>query len=152
TGRARESSSNSSTAGREIIFRIAMRCTAQIKVPRVDLFFILKNDTEKSVWLHARDQLQRKFCHQGILRSKLRVEVASLSSEETSMKFTRCFAAGGFAALATGSLLLISCSTMEPTIVAPPEIPGATFVGNKVCYDCHTNIVRIFPASPHARV
>jgi predicted CXXCH cytochrome family protein len=33
-----------------------------------------------------------------------------------------------------------------------PEVPGAAFVGNRICYDCHTNIVRIFPSSPHARV
>jgi predicted CXXCH cytochrome family protein len=36
--------------------------------------------------------------------------------------------------------------------VAPPEIPGASYVGNKACLDCHTNITRSFPASPHARV
>ena len=61
-------------------------------------------------------------------------------------------AAGILSALAGASLIFISCATMEQTVVAPPDIPGATFVGNKVCYDCHTNIVRIFPASPHARV
>src|SRR5215471_3357256 len=48
--------------------------------------------------------------------------------------------------------LLSSCSTVSRTVVAPPEIPGATYVGNKACYDCHTNISRLFPASPHARV
>jgi predicted CXXCH cytochrome family protein len=36
-------------------------------------------------------------------------------------------------------------------VVAPPAIEGATFVGNRICADCHTNIVRIFPASPHGR-
>lgn len=56
------------------------------------------------------------------------------------------------ATLGTISVILMSCTTVERTLVAPPEIPGAAFVGNKVCYDCHTNIVRIFPASPHARV
>lgn len=29
---------------------------------------------------------------------------------------------------------------------------GATFVGDKACADCHTNITRIFPTSPHARL
>jgi len=48
--------------------------------------------------------------------------------------------------------LLISCSTLERTLVAPPEIEGATFVGNKGCVDCHANYTRIFPASPHARI
>lgn len=50
------------------------------------------------------------------------------------------------------ALVMISCSTVERTIVAPPLIEGATFVGNKACAECHTNIARVFPASPHARI
>ncbi len=49
------------------------------------------------------------------------------------------------------SLGLISCSTVN-RVVAPPEIEGAAFVGNKTCLDCHTNIARAFPASVHARL
>jgi predicted CXXCH cytochrome family protein len=48
--------------------------------------------------------------------------------------------------------LLISCSTTSTTTVAPPQIPGAHFVGNQACADCHAEIVREFPASPHARL
>ncbi|MGH7976631.1 MAG: cytochrome c3 family protein, partial [Limisphaerales bacterium] len=51
-----------------------------------------------------------------------------------------------------GACLLISCSTTSTTVVAPLEIPGAHYVGNKVCADCHAKIVREFPASPHARL
>jgi predicted CXXCH cytochrome family protein len=36
--------------------------------------------------------------------------------------------------------------------MVPLEIPGAHCVGNKACLDCHAEIVREFPASPHARV
>jgi DmsE family decaheme c-type cytochrome len=36
--------------------------------------------------------------------------------------------------------------------MAPPQIEGATYVGDRICYDCHTNISRVFPASPHARL
>ncbi len=50
------------------------------------------------------------------------------------------------------ALLLNSCSTVERTVFAPPEIPGATYVGNRACFECHTNITRMFPSSPHARV
>ncbi|MBI3850255.1 MAG: hypothetical protein HY298_08205 [Verrucomicrobia bacterium] len=46
----------------------------------------------------------------------------------------------------------MSCSTVERTVMAPPEIPGATYVGNQTCADCHTNISRRFPGSAHARV
>ncbi len=49
--------------------------------------------------------------------------------------------------------LVSSCSTTATSVVmAPPEIEGATFVGDRVCYDCHTNISRVFPSSPHAQL
>jgi len=50
------------------------------------------------------------------------------------------------------SVFLISCSSMPGTVVAPLEIPGAHFVGNQICSDCHRNITRQFPASPHAHL
>ena len=59
--------------------------------------------------------------------------------------------AAGLAVVA-GALLFVSCSSLERTVMAPPEIPGATYAGNRACYECHTNITRMFPASPHARV
>lgn len=57
-------------------------------------------------------------------------------------------AAGALALL----LLLTSCSTEEGMVSAIPQIEGATFVGDKACLDCHANITRAFPASPHARL
>jgi predicted CXXCH cytochrome family protein len=50
------------------------------------------------------------------------------------------------------ALLLNSCSTMDRAAVEPLQIEGATFVGDKACVDCHANITRVFPASPHARL
>lgn len=55
-------------------------------------------------------------------------------------------------AAALGGLMLAACSTIDRQIMAPPEIPGAQFVGNQTCHDCHTNYVRAFPFSPHARI
>ena len=55
----------------------------------------------------------------------------------------------GLGALAGGALM--SCSTVERTVAVPPVVDGAHFVGNRSCADCHTNIARAFPASPHAR-
>jgi predicted CXXCH cytochrome family protein len=55
-------------------------------------------------------------------------------------------------ALASTSLLLNSCGTLERTRMIPPQIEGATFVGDAACADCHAEISRIFPASPHARL
>jgi predicted CXXCH cytochrome family protein len=51
-----------------------------------------------------------------------------------------------------GVWLLNSCSTTPAAVVAPLEIPGAHYAGNHVCYECHTNLVRKFEASPHAHL
>jgi len=64
----------------------------------------------------------------------------------------RAWIAISFAALAASGLFLSSCSTTQRSVIAPPQIDGATFVGNKVCYDCHTNYVRAFPGSAHSRL
>jgi len=56
--------------------------------------------------------------------------------------------AGGGTALA---LVLISCSTTR-TIVAPPSIPGATFVGTESCETCHEDKTRDFHTATHARL
>ena len=50
------------------------------------------------------------------------------------------------------SVLFNACSSMNGVVLAPPEVPGATFVGNQSCFECHSNYTRIFAASPHARV
>ncbi len=49
------------------------------------------------------------------------------------------------------AVLLVSCSTGPGVVIAPLEIPGAHVVGNTACRDCHADIVRMFPASPHGR-
>jgi predicted CXXCH cytochrome family protein len=50
------------------------------------------------------------------------------------------------------SLVFNSCSSEEGIALAPPQVEGATFVGDKICADCHGGITRVFPASPHARL
>jgi len=51
-----------------------------------------------------------------------------------------------------GVLVFNSCSTLPRVVVDPLEIPGASYAGNRACFDCHTNYVRSFAASPHARL
>ncbi|HUS34203.1 MAG TPA: cytochrome c3 family protein [Verrucomicrobiae bacterium] len=48
-------------------------------------------------------------------------------------------------------VFLLACATMERTVVAPPHVPGAHFVGNASCVECHTNITRTFAFSAHGR-
>lgn len=56
------------------------------------------------------------------------------------------------AVLAAFCIVLNACSSVRGTVVSAPEIPGATFVGNRACMECHTNYVRQFHGNPHARV
>jgi predicted CXXCH cytochrome family protein len=53
------------------------------------------------------------------------------------------------AAAAAG--VALSCATSR-TIFAPPDVPGAKFVGSASCADCHQEIVRDFKSSSHARL
>lgn len=50
------------------------------------------------------------------------------------------------------SVVLISCASLNRTVMAPPGIPGATFVGSKTCAECHEDIVRDFKTADHARL
>jgi len=58
---------------------------------------------------------------------------------------------GGAAAL---TVVLLSCSTGNSgrTIVAPPSIAGAEFVGSESCDTCHEEITRDFRTATHARL
>ena len=56
-------------------------------------------------------------------------------------------------ATAIGTQLLISCAiTSNRTIVAPPTIAGATFVGAAECRQCHQDIASGFHDATHARL
>ena len=70
------------------------------------------------------------------------------------MKRTQTFAVAAALGLAGGgaALLLNSCATTPTAVTTPLDIPGAHYVGNQACLDCHKQIVREFPASPHARI
>lgn len=47
---------------------------------------------------------------------------------------------------------VISCSTINRQVMAPPQIPGATFVGSKECAECHEKITRDFNTASHAKL
>jgi predicted CXXCH cytochrome family protein len=46
----------------------------------------------------------------------------------------------------------MSCVTSGHVLMAPPSIPGATFVGSITCRDCHDNITKDFPTATHSRL
>lgn len=47
---------------------------------------------------------------------------------------------------------LISCGTLQHAIMAPPDIPGATFVGSETCAACHEGITKDFKTADHSRL
>ena len=54
--------------------------------------------------------------------------------------------------VAAWGLLLISCVAVNRTLLAPPTIVGANFVGNKACTECHEEHTSKFVGSAHARL
>ena len=48
--------------------------------------------------------------------------------------------------------LVISCETMNQVVVAPPMIPGATYVGMDQCALCHEKEVKNFKLTQHSRL
>lgn len=46
----------------------------------------------------------------------------------------------------------ISCGTASRTVVVPPEVPGAKFMGSESCAQCHADKTKHFASSDHARL
>lgn len=53
--------------------------------------------------------------------------------------------------LAAWGLLLVSCITVDRTVVAPPKIAGAQYVGSKTCAQCHSDTVDHFAGATHSK-
>lgn len=73
-----------------------------------------------------------------------------MTSKSVSLRWPTLM--GLIGALVMIAIVLSACRTEPVAQSSVPRIPGATFVGNQVCFDCHTNISRSFVASPHARI
>jgi predicted CXXCH cytochrome family protein len=56
------------------------------------------------------------------------------------------------AAIAIWGLLLVACVSVNRTLYAPPQVPGANFVGSQECAMCHEDITRHFDSATHARM
>jgi len=57
----------------------------------------------------------------------------------------------GLMALAVAAAA-ISCGTLTRTVMAPPHIPGAEYIGTAACADCHEELVAAFRTADHARL
>ncbi len=71
-----------------------------------------------------------------------------MSTQPNRIKSTLIF--GG---AAIWGLLLVSCvMATSRTIVAPPSIPGATFVGSGKCTSCHEEVSHNFADATHSKL
>lgn len=59
---------------------------------------------------------------------------------------------GGACVVALAAFVANSCAVSTRTIVAPPQIAGAEFVGSEACADCHENITDRFHTATHANL
>ncbi|MBI2814000.1 MAG: hypothetical protein HYX71_06930 [Opitutae bacterium] len=57
-----------------------------------------------------------------------------------------------FGGIAAWGLLLVSCVSVSRTVVAPPKIAGAQFVGSKACAECHDDKAEHFAGATHSRL
>ena len=46
-------------------------------------------------------------------------------------------------------VIAVSCGTVTRTVMSPPNVPGAAFVGSAACVDCHESICKDFKTSTH---
>jgi predicted CXXCH cytochrome family protein len=47
---------------------------------------------------------------------------------------------------------VVSCTTITRVVVAPPDVPGASFVGSDQCATCHQEISDRFVSATHAKL
>ena len=57
-----------------------------------------------------------------------------------------------FGGIAAWGLLLISCMSVNRTVLVAPHIPGATFKGTQTCVECHADVTDHFASATHARL
>ena len=57
-----------------------------------------------------------------------------------------------FGGAAAWGLFLVGCVMADRTMVAPPQVAGATFVGSKKCADCHEDFTNQFHDATHAKL
>ena len=51
---------------------------------------------------------------------------------------------------AVWGLLLVGCVMADRTVIAPPQVAGATFVGTKKCAECHEDLTGHFDGATHS--
>ena len=72
------------------------------------------------------------------------------SSQRKAAGHSRTLAVAAIAAVLL--LAVISCRTVNRSVVQLPHVPGANYIGSKECEQCHDQIHRDFATADHARL
>jgi predicted CXXCH cytochrome family protein len=57
-----------------------------------------------------------------------------------------------FGGIAAWSIILVACTTVDRTVLAPPKVAGATYAGSKACEQCHGDKAEHFAGATHSRL
>jgi|CXWL01.1.fsa_nt_gi predicted CXXCH cytochrome family protein len=57
-----------------------------------------------------------------------------------------------FGGISVWGLLLVGCVLTDRTVVVPPQVSGATFVGSKQCSECHEGVTGQFHDTTHSHL
>ena len=57
-----------------------------------------------------------------------------------------------FGGTALWGMLLVACVSVSRTIILPPNVPGAQFVGSSACTECHEGVTSAFHDATHAKL
>jgi predicted CXXCH cytochrome family protein len=57
-----------------------------------------------------------------------------------------------FGGTALWGVFLVGCVMVQRTVVMPPSIPGATYVGDSKCSQCHEDVTSKFHDATHAKL
>jgi predicted CXXCH cytochrome family protein len=57
-----------------------------------------------------------------------------------------------FGGISVWGLLLVSCISVNRTVVVPPQIAGSHYTGTKSCVECHADQTGHFATATHARL
>ena len=57
-----------------------------------------------------------------------------------------------FGGTALWAIVLIGCVAIDRTVVAPPRVADAKYVGSEACVQCHEDITKGFDSATHAKI
>jgi predicted CXXCH cytochrome family protein len=68
----------------------------------------------------------------------------TFNRQESRLQWILLLVLGGLAAVG-----VVSCASVGQSLMIPPQIPGATYVGSEACEQCHEDVTKGFKSATH---